>query len=144
DYYSFNYGGVHFVALNTEDIHEGWYYGHVDSLQFRWLERDLATVPAATPVITFNHIPFYTTGDQLNGYDDGPPAPTLIKIGDHNVFRHHVSNADSVLSVLAKHKHVVALGGHIHIRESITYEREGQPTRFENAAAIVGPTPTAG
>jgi hypothetical protein len=33
DYYSFNYGGVHFVGLNTADIEDQWYYGHVDSLQ---------------------------------------------------------------------------------------------------------------
>ncbi len=33
DYYSFNFGGVHFVGLNTVDIDDQWYYGHVDSLQ---------------------------------------------------------------------------------------------------------------
>lgn len=144
DYYSFNVGGVHFISLNSEDIHEGWYYGHVDSLQLAWLERDLATVPATTPVVTFNHIPFYSTADQLNGFDDGPPAPTLIKVGEKTVFRHHVSNGDSVLAVLAKRRHVVALGGHVHIAERINYEREGQVTRFENSAAIVGPSPSGG
>jgi hypothetical protein len=40
DYYSFNAGGVHFVGLNTADISDQWYYGHVDSTQLRWLERD--------------------------------------------------------------------------------------------------------
>lgn len=144
DYYSFNVGGVHFISLNTEDIHESWYFGHVDSLQLRWLERDLATVPQGMPVVTFNHIPFYTTADQLNGYDDGPPAPTLIKLGARTVFRHHVSNADSVLAVLARRRHVLALGGHVHIAERIDYEREGQVTRFENSAATVGPTPSGG
>jgi hypothetical protein len=152
DYYSFNVGGVHFISLNTVDIHgegvgdawQGSYYGHVDSLQLRWLERDLATIAAGTPVVTFNHIPFYSTGDQLRGFDDGPPAPTVITVGGRSVFRHVVSNADSVLSVLAKRNHVVALGGHMHIRESVTYQREGQVTRFENSAATVGPTRTGG
>jgi predicted phosphodiesterase len=144
DYYSFNVGGVHFIALNTEDIYEGWYHGHLDAAQLRWLERDLATVPAGTPVITFNHIPFYSTSDQLGGYEDGPPAPTLIKIGSLTVFRHVVSNADSVLNVLARRNHVVALGGHMHIAERIAYERDGQVTRFENSAATVGPTRTGG
>ncbi|MBK9410729.1 MAG: hypothetical protein IPN47_22300 [Gemmatimonadetes bacterium] len=48
DYYSFNAGGVHFVALNTVDIDDTRYYGHVDSLQLAWLERDLAVVPSGT------------------------------------------------------------------------------------------------
>ena len=46
DYYSFTRGGVHFVGLNTVDIDDQRYYGHVDSLQLAWLERDLALVPA--------------------------------------------------------------------------------------------------
>ena len=144
EYYSFNMGGVHFISLNTVDIHEGWYYGHVDSRQLRWLERDLATVPAGMPVVTFNHIPFYSTADQLGGYEDGPPAPTLIKLGEKLVFRHAVSNADSVLSFLAGRSHVLALGGHVHIAERISFEREGQVTRFENSAATVGPSSTGG
>ena len=58
DYYSFTRGGVHFVGLNTVDIDDQRYYGHVDSLQLAWLERDLALVPADMPVVTFDHIPF--------------------------------------------------------------------------------------
>jgi predicted MPP superfamily phosphohydrolase len=144
EYYSFNVGGVHFISLNTADIHQGWYHGHVDSLQLRWLERDLAAIPAGTPVVTFNHIPFYSSADQVGGYDDGPPAPTLINLGSRTVFRHVVSNADTVLATLAKRNHVLALGGHMHMRETIRYEREGQATRFENSAATVGPNPAGG
>src|SRR6185503_4343143 len=62
DYYSFTYGGVHFVGLNTIDIEGESYYGHVDSLQHAWLARDLAAIPHDMPVVTFDHIPFYTTG----------------------------------------------------------------------------------
>src|SRR5437764_1052938 len=80
DYYSFNYGGVHFVGLNTADIEDQWYYGHVDSLQLAWLERDLALVPAAMPVVTFDHIPFVSTIEGLNGYMESPPAPSLITV----------------------------------------------------------------
>jgi hypothetical protein len=144
DYYSFTYGGVHFVGLNTVDIHEGWYYGHVDSLQLAWLARDLAQIPATMPVVTFNHIPFYTSGDQMRGFDDGPPAPTVITINGRSQFRHSVANAQAVLAELAKRKHDVALQGHMHIQERIDYEREGQRTRFLTSAAIVGPTNTGG
>ena len=52
DYYSFTYGGIHFVGLNSVDIADTAYYGHVDSVQVAWLARDLAQVPAPTPVQT--------------------------------------------------------------------------------------------
>ena len=144
DYYSFNFGGVHFVGLNTVDVHDQWYYGHVDSAQLAWLERDLAMVPASMPVVTFNHIPFFSSFEPLNGYTDAPPAPTLITVGGKTAFRHTVSNAAAVLAVLRKHAHVLALGGHIHASEQIVYEVDGLKTRFNQAPAIVGPNAGAG
>ena len=144
DYYSFNFGGVHFVGLNTIDIDDTWYYGHVDSLQLAWLERDLAQVPAETPIVTFDHIPFFTSIEALGGYRDAPPAPTLITINGKTNFRHTVSNAGDVLTVLRKHRHVLALGGHMHVYEHLEYEMEGVPTRFHQAAAIVAPTEETG
>ena len=137
DYYSFTRGGVHFVALNTVDIAGQWYHGHVDSTQLAWLRRDLRTIPADMPVVTFNHIPFYMTGDQVNGYDDGPPAPTLITVNGTTQFRHVVSNASAVLAELGPSRPVLALGGHIHFAETI--ERAGERVRFATAAATVGP-----
>lgn len=130
DYYSFNVGGVHFVGLNTVDVDDQWYYGHVDSLQLRWLERDLAMLPPAMPVVTFNHIPFFSSLESLNGYSDAPPAPTLVTVNGKTVFRHTVSNAGEVLAVLRRHRPVLALGG---LR-----------TRFNQSAAIVGPSAGAG
>lgn len=144
DYYSFNMGGVHFVALNTADVAGSSYHGHVDSLQLAWLTRDLAALPPKTTVVTFNHIPFYSSAEILNGYDDGPPAPTLITLNGKTTFRHTVSNAADVLGVLAKQRHELALGGHIHIVERIEYERDGQRTRFATSAATVGPVQSAG
>ena len=144
DYYSFNYGGVHFVGLNTADIDDQWYYGHVDSLQLAWLERDLALVPPAMPVVSFDHIPFLSTLQGLNGYTDAPPAPSLITVKGKTLFRHTVSNAAEVLAVLRKRRHVLALGGHFHAAEQVVYEIDGQRTRFNLAAAIVGPSNSAG
>jgi calcineurin-like phosphoesterase family protein len=144
DYYSFNYGGVHFVGLNTIDIDDTWYYGHVDSLQLAWLERDLALVPQEVPVVTFDHIPFFSSIEALGGYRDAPPAPTLITVNGKTSFRHTVSNAGDVLAILRKHRHVLALGGHMHVYEHLEYEMEGVKTRFHQAAAIVGPTDETG
>lgn len=144
DYYSFNYGGVHFVGLNTADIEDQWYYGHVDSLQLAWLERDLAVVPPAMPVVTFDHIPFVSTIEGFNGYMEGGPAPSLITVRGRTVYRHTVSNAGDVLAVLRKRRHVLALGGHFHAAEKVVYEIDGMRTRFNLAAAIVAPTNSNG
>ena len=139
NYYSFNYGGVHFVGLDSVDIADLWYYGHVDAVQLAWLRADLADLPAATPVVTFNHIPFVSAVDEMDGYRDDGAAPTLIKVGDRTVFRHTVSNFTEVLAVLASRDWPLALGGHFHTRESIRYESAVR-TRFHQAAAVVGPT----
>jgi hypothetical protein len=144
DYYSFNYGGVHFVGLNSEDYDDQWYYGHVDSLQLAWLREDLSFVSATTPVVTFNHIPFFTAAEMINGYTDEPPAPTVITVGGRKMFRHVVSNAGDVLEILRAHRYPLALGGHIHIRETLEYALGGQSTRFEQAAAVVGPSDAQG
>ena len=55
------------------------------------------------------------------------------------MFRHLVSNFKEVLPVLQSRDWPLALGGHFHTRESIKYESAVQ-TRFNQAAAVVGPT----
>ena len=138
DYYSFNTGGIHFVGLNSVDIDDTRYYGHVDSLQLQWLRRDLAVIPPTMPVVTFNHIPFFTAVETINGYMDAPPAPSVITVRGKAAFRHTVSNAREVLALIAMHPYPVALGGHMHVRESLRYA--GVATRFEQSAAVVGPS----
>ena len=140
DYYSFTYGGVHFVGLNTVDVDGQSYHGHVDSRQLAWLERDLARIPPAMPVVTFNHIPMATTMEGLGGYTEAPPAPTLITVGGKTVYRHIVSNAADVLATLRARPHVLALGAHIHAGEKIAFEIDGVKTRFEQSPAVVGPS----
>jgi hypothetical protein len=144
DYYSFTRAGVHYIGLNTVDADDLWYHGHVDSTQLAWLERDLALVRPETPVVTFNHIPFYSTFDNVGGYREDPPAPTLIRVRGATVFRHTVSNAADVLGVLRRRRHVLALGGHIHAVERIEYGIDGVSTRFNQTSAVVAPTEVAG
>ena len=101
-------------------------------------------MPPATPVVTFNHIPFFTAVETINGYVDEPPAPTLITVGGRTSFRHVVSNAGELLGLLRAHRYPLALGGHMHVRESLVYALSGQATRFEQAAAVVGPSDAEG
>ena len=142
DYHSFSFGGVHFVGLNTIGVEDLWYYGQVDSLQLAWLERDLAAIPPAMPVVTYNHIPFFTAAETVTGFMEDPPAPSTIRIRGKLVFRHSVSNAARVLALLQNRDYPLALGGHIHKAERISYP--GNPTAFEQAAAVVGPSPGGG
>jgi hypothetical protein len=142
NYYSFTHGGVHFVGLDSVDIADLWYYGHIDDAQLAWLRADLESVPSGTPVVTFNHIPFASALDMMGGYRDDGTAPTLIKVGERTVFRHVVSNFKDVLAVLQGREWPLALGGHVHTRESIRYESAVR-TRFHQAAAVVGPTQNA-
>jgi hypothetical protein len=141
NHYSFTYGGVHFVGLDSVDIADLWYFGHVDKVQLGWLAADVARLPPGTPVVTFNHIPFATALEGLNGYRDDGAAPTLLTTGGHTVFRHIVSNFKDVLAILQPRNWPLALGGHLHTRESIHFGSAVR-TRFHQAAAVVGPTDT--
>lgn len=136
-YYSFTRGGIHFVGLDTVDVADLWYYGHVDDAQLAWLRADLAAVPAEMPVVTFNHIPFVSAAEMIKGYTDDGAAPTTLRVNGKTTFRHVVSNLDAVMAAIRPHPWPVALGGHIHTRELVRYGST-VTTRFEQAAAIVG------
>jgi hypothetical protein len=117
-----------------------WYYGHVDSTQLKWLERDLAQVRANVPVVTFNHIPMASGMPALAGYDDDSPAPTLLKVNGKLQFRHVVSNLGEVLAVVGNRPFPLALGGHNHSRERLEFGVDGRPPiRFEQTGAVVAP-----
>jgi len=144
DYYAFDAGGVHFVALNTIDVDDQSYYGHVDSLQMAWLANDLALVPDSVPVVTFNHIPMYSVQEQMTGYSDEPPAPTLITVRGRTQFRHSVSNFPEIAAAMGRHRWEIALAGHVHHRESLALQLADRVMRFHQAAAVTGNASKAG
>jgi hypothetical protein len=139
DYFSFNYGGFHFVALNSLEFEDLWYYGSIDSVQREWLKKDLAAVPASMPVITFQHVPFISGELSISGFTANGPGRTLELERGELKFRHVVSNAHEIIQVLRSHPFPLALGGHHHTRQLFFLETEGQQTRFEQSAAVVGP-----
>ncbi len=62
-YYSFDYGQVHFVALDNVDYlgaAEGGYRGFISQEQIAWLENDLSFVPEDKLVVIATHIPLTT------------------------------------------------------------------------------------
>lgn len=139
DYYSFTYGGVHFIALNTLMRDDSAYYGRVDSLQLAWLRRDLATVAPSIPVVTFNHIPMVSAWEMLAGFADMALVSSFRMDNGVSADRHTVANVLEVMSAMRGHPWVLALGGHMHAAEKQVFQTEGVLTRFEQAAAVVGP-----
>ncbi|MBL0744280.1 metallophosphoesterase [Chryseolinea lacunae] len=139
NYYSFNFGGIHFVALDDVDFEDLWYYGHVDSVQVAWLKRDLAAVPANQPVVTFAHMPFFSGGLSLSNFEEEGPGRSLERQQGKLHYRHVVSNAQELVGILSGHPYPLSLAGHFHFRQVFTFESYGQPTRYEQTAAVVGP-----
>ena len=143
DFYSFDYGELHFVALDTVGIAGRSYYGHVGAGQLAWLQRDLAAMPAGAPVVTFGHIPLLTGALSAWGYREGMgQGDTLVVVNGKTEFRHVVDDTPDILTRLSLVDWPLALGGHTHARETLTLVTARQPTRFEQAASIVPPFPS--
>lgn len=139
NYYSFEYGGVHFLGLDTVDYDDLWYYGHLDSLQLTWMKRDVERLPAGMPVVTFNHIPMVSAAHVIDGYDEESVAPTVIRLPRRPpAFRHTVQNTADILDILGDRLEI-ALGGHMHRREFLRYATASGTYRFSQTAAVVGP-----
>jgi len=138
DYYSFNYGGVHFIGLNSLDFEDLWYYGQIDSVQIEWLKRDVALVSPQTPVITFQHVPFYSGGLSLQPFEENGPGRVIELEKGVLQYRHIVSNAQEVLAILSNHNYPLALAGHYHYQQK--FSMAGVKTRFEQTGAVVAPS----
>ncbi len=142
DYYSFNYGGVHFIGLNSVDYEDLWYYGHIDSLQMEWLKKDIVNVSKTTPIVTFNHIPFYSGGHSMWEFEPDGNFSSIINVRGKKVFRHVVDNAMDVMTLLDDYNFPVALSGHYHASQQFTIDANKKKIKFYQTGAVVGPSET--
>ncbi len=97
DYYSFDYGQVHFLALNNVGFKgkgKG-YEGHIDAQQMKWIENDLKGVSSDKLIMVITHIPLLT-------YANNRSFPRTI----------NTSNFDQLLSILGRFQYVYAIAGH--------------------------------
>ncbi|MES1219905.1 MAG: metallophosphoesterase, partial [Bacteroidota bacterium] len=138
DYFSFNYGGIHFVGLNSLDFEDLWYYGKIDSTQIEWLKKDIALVSPQTPVVTFQHVPFYSGGLSMEPFEEAGPGRVIEREKGVMQYRHTVSNSYEVMDILKDHNFPLALAGHHHYQQK--FSMAGIQTRFEQTAAIIAPT----
>lgn len=104
EYYSYDSGKAHVVALNTVEypVEGGGYNGSLDERQLEWLRNDIAQVPENKVIVLAAHIPLLDYADQ------GSP-------------KHQVDQVRAIYEIL-EGREVVALGGHTHSIENL---REG-------------------
>jgi 3',5'-cyclic AMP phosphodiesterase CpdA len=128
------------VVLDTVGVDGPHYYGHVDSEQLAWLERDLAKIAAGAAVVAVTHIPLMTgmLGNWAYREDLGS-ANTVVDVQGKKVFRHVVSNTADVLARFANARLSLVIGGHIHARERLEFVTSGRPLRIHQAASVVPP-----
>ncbi len=138
NYYSFNYGGIHFISIDGVGYQNLYYYGGVDETQLAWLKKDLEHIDLRTPVITFNHIPFVSPGFSFQNFENHPfYGPQLLKQNDTLEHRHIVYNFKDVQKNIGKRPYPLALSGHYHAPQTSTVL--GSDTQFTQTAAITGP-----
>lgn len=97
DYYAFDYGQVHFLALNNVGFKGkgNGYEGHIDAKQMQWIENDLQDVPTDHLIIIITHIPLIT-------YANNRTFPNSI----------NTTNFKDLLRILARFQHIYTIAGH--------------------------------
>ena len=123
-WYSFDQGGVHFVALvNVANLKAGG-EGSFGAEQLAWLEADLKDRPASQPLLVMTHIPLWQVYPDWGwGTEDGAQALTYLK----------------------RFGSVTVLNGHIHqllqkVEGNVTFHT-GMSTAFPQPAPGQGPGP---
>lgn len=91
-YGSFDYGSVHFIAINTADF---GMKGGVNTEQFHWLEQDLETNKNAHLIVVFTHYPLFPKNAE-EGFFDRANRDAL-----HQLFRKY-----GVKYVFSGHEHL--------------------------------------
>jgi Icc protein len=117
-YTSFDRGGWHIVLLDSVFPHEQSYVGRIDDAQWDWLERDMAAVPSATPVVIFSHIPILSATPLAVA---GPTAPQAagIRVPGGRI---HV-DADRFQTLFTARRNIKAcVSGHMHLVEQLDFQ----------------------
>jgi 3',5'-cyclic AMP phosphodiesterase CpdA len=128
---SFDHNGTHYIGLNNVVAASsgptpgsfknggGEGLGSLGTEQLEWLQKDVATLSASTPIVVFTHVPLWAVYPQWGwGTEDSEQA----------------------LSYLKKFGSVTVLNGHIH---QVMQKVEGNVT-FHTARSTAYPQPAPG
>ena len=123
-YRSFDYGGWHFILLDSIEKEEGIvYHGYINDEQFEWLKEDLEETGIERPICIALHIPLVSMITQI--YLEALPPSTNKML---------VNNGAEVIKLLSKYNVRLVLQGHHHIFEEHKY----MLTTYITAGAVCG------
>ncbi len=114
-YYSYDYGNVHFISINTEEYAFSFTLpttvtiDHLPAM-LTWLENDLAANTNKDWIIAYLHATPYSRGTHTESYSGND----ITKIIDGSVMR---SVRDYIVPILENYGADVVLGGHSHVYE---------------------------
>ncbi len=117
-YYSFDQGAWHFIVLDstnlkTKDVHG--YTAKLDDAQFKWLETDLRVTPTDKPVLILSHIPILAACAFMDGDNEQTGNWSVPGAWMH-------IDARRIKTLFTAHPNVkLCLSGHIHLRDTVTY-----------------------
>lgn len=109
-YYSFNYGKVHFIALNniSWDVNKKEYHGELGAKQRAFIEADLQLVPKDRLVVLMMHIPFHDVQDRKELFALLKPFPHTFSLAAHwHTQEHFFLDAGDDWQGALPHHHVV-------------------------------------
>jgi 3',5'-cyclic-AMP phosphodiesterase len=121
---SFDYGGVHFVALVNVLTYRAGVGGALGAEQLEWLRRDLEPRGSSTPVVVFTHVPLWAV---------------------YPAWGWTTADGEAAIGLLRRFGSVSVLNGHIHqvlqkIEGTITFH-SARSTAFPQPAPGAAPTP---
>ena len=104
-YYSFDYGKVHFVVLDTVEYNgNNSFVGKIGERQLKWLQNDLQFVDDDKLICISMHVPLYSNVD--------------------NPGKDHVADRKKLYQVLQSREKILALAGHTHTLENVFLSSE--------------------
>jgi 3',5'-cyclic AMP phosphodiesterase CpdA len=118
-YYSFDQGGVHFIALNNVMQFKPGGLASLGEEQLAWAMSDLQGHTSSTPIVIFAHMPLWNV---------------------YTRWGWGTADADQLLAALRGFGSIIVLNGHIH---QIVQKVEGNMT-FHTARSTAYPQPTPG
>jgi 3',5'-cyclic AMP phosphodiesterase CpdA len=121
---SYDYKGVHFVALVNVLKYKGEHLGALGDEQIAWLKKDLAGLSTSMPVVVFAHVPLWAVY----------PAWGWV-----------TEDSQQAMALLTRFGSVTVLNGHIHqvlqkVEGNVTFHT-AMSTAFPQPAPGVGPGP---
>ena len=89
---SFDYNGVHFVALVNVLKYKGERMGALGPEQIAWLKQDLGGLSSSTPVVVLAHVPLWSVYPAWGWFtEDAQQATTLLtRFGSVTVLNGHI------------------------------------------------------